>query len=119
MADAVTRNQAEVSWVNPPGHTAGALSKMLVRPETTGSERIDFRVSTYQPGAEVEAHSHRVQEQVFHVTEGEGLMTLDGVSRVMRPGDTAFIPAGVVHRFQNTGLRDLTFFVVTSPPNDA
>ena len=114
----VLRNLAEVLWENPPGHSPGAISKMLVRPETTGSRQIDFRISTYQPMSHVEPHTHRVQEQVYHVVSGEGLMELNGERSVMRPGDFVFVPPGVEHAIYNTGTEDLTFFVVTCPPDD-
>lgn len=115
---AVVRNIAEVLWENPPAHSPGAISKMLVRPETVGSEHMDFRISTYQPMSYVEPHAHKVQEQIYHVLEGEGLMELDGDRSVVRPGDYIFIPPGVSHAIYNTGRTDLTFFVITSPPND-
>ena len=115
---AVVRNTAEVLWENPPGHSPGAISKMLVRPETAGSRLIDFRISTYQPMSYVENHAHKVQEQIYHVLEGEGLMELDSERRVVRAGDFIFIPPGVQHAIHNTGRTDLTFFVVTSPPED-
>lgn len=59
---AVLCNMAEVLWENPPAHSPGAISRMLVRPETAGSERLDFRISTYQPMSYVEPHAHKVQE---------------------------------------------------------
>jgi mannose-6-phosphate isomerase-like protein (cupin superfamily) len=116
---AVLRNMAEVLWENPPGHSPGAISKMLVRPETAGSRLVDFRISTYQPMSFVEPHTHRIQEQIYHVLEGEGLMELAGERTVMRSGDFVFVPPGVEHAIYNTGRADLTFFVVTSPPDDA
>lgn len=115
---AVIRNLAEVLWENPPGHSPGAISKMLVRPETTGSRKVDFRISVYQPMSYVEPHFHKIQEQIYHVLDGEGLMELDGERTVMGPGDFVFIPPGVVHAMYNTGTTDLTFFVITTPPND-
>jgi mannose-6-phosphate isomerase-like protein (cupin superfamily) len=114
----VVRNLAEVLWENPPGHSPGAISKMLVRPETAGSRLVDFRISTYQPMSHVEPHAHKVQEQVYQVMEGEGLMELDGERRVVRSGDFIFIPPGVRHGIYNTGRTDLTFFVITTPPDD-
>ena len=112
------RNVVEVMWEDLPGHFGGAYSKMLVRPEHSGSRLIDYRISTYQPKGYVEAHAHRIQEQVYHVLEGEGLMELDGERRVVRRHDVIFVPPGVTHAIYNTGLVDLTFVVVTSPPDD-
>ena len=70
---AVIRNVVETPWKQYPGHFGGALSKPLVRPETTGSRLVDYRISTYQPMAYVETHTHKVQEQIYHVLEGEGV----------------------------------------------
>ena len=78
---AFIRNIAEVPWREFPNHFGGALSKPLVMPETAGSRRIDYRISMYQPMAYVARHSHRVQEQIYHVLEGEGLMEIAGKIR--------------------------------------
>jgi len=112
------RNIAEVPWDELPGHHGGALSKLLVHPETTGSRHIDHRISAYQPRAHVARHRHEVQEQFYHVLEGEGLMEIGGERRVVRRHDVIFIPPGVEHAIANTGLTDLVFLVVTSPVTD-
>lgn len=112
------RNIAEVPWEEFPGHFGGALSKPLVHPRTTGSQRIDHRISCYQPMAYVETHSHKVQEQVYHVLEGEGLMEIEDRKQVVRRHDVIFIPPGFRHAIRNTGLTDLVFLVVTSPVLD-
>ena len=115
---AFIRNIAEVPWREFPNHFGGALSKPLVMPDTAGSHHIDYRISMYQPKAYVEAHSHKVQEQVYHVIEGEGLMHIDGEDHVVRRHDFIFLPPGVPHAISNTGLVDLVFLVVTSPVSD-
>jgi mannose-6-phosphate isomerase-like protein (cupin superfamily) len=115
---AFIRNIAEVPWLEFPNHFGGALSKPLVMPDTAGSHHIDYRISMYQPKAYVETHSHKVQEQVYHVIEGEGLMHVDGKDHVVRKHDFIFLPPGVKHAISNTGLVDLVFLVVTSPVTD-
>jgi quercetin dioxygenase-like cupin family protein len=116
--EASIRNIAEVPWDEMPGHYGGALSKLLVRPESVGSRHVDHRISSYAPKAYVAPHTHRVQEQVYHVLEGEGLMELDGKRQVVRAHDVIFIPPGVEHALYNTGLARLTFIVVTTPVDD-
>jgi mannose-6-phosphate isomerase-like protein (cupin superfamily) len=114
----VTRNIAEVPWEELPGHHGGAFSKLLVHPETTGSRRLDHRISAYQPRAYVAPHTHAVQEQVYHVLDGEGLMEIDDSKRVVRRHDVIFVPPGHRHAIYNTGLVDLVFLVITSPVVD-
>jgi mannose-6-phosphate isomerase-like protein (cupin superfamily) len=115
---AIVRNIVEEPWQEFPGHFGGALSKALVRPETAGSRLIDYRISTYQPMAYVELHTHKVQEQIYHVLDGEGMMEFGGERRVVRRHDVIFIPPGVPHKITNNGLGDLTFIVVTTPVDD-
>jgi mannose-6-phosphate isomerase-like protein (cupin superfamily) len=102
---AFIRNIAEVPWREFPNHFGGALSKPLVMPET-------------EPMAHVARHKHWVQEQIYHVLEGEGLMEIAGKNHVVRKHDFIFLPPGVEHAISNTGLVDLVFLVITSPVSD-
>jgi mannose-6-phosphate isomerase-like protein (cupin superfamily) len=115
---AVIRNIAEVPWREFPNHFGGALSKPLVLPETASSRHLDYRISLYQPMAYVARHKHQVQEQIYHVLEGEGLMEIAGETRVVRKHDVIFLPPGVEHAISNSGLVDLVFLVITSPVSD-
>ena len=109
------KNVAETPWRQFPNHFGGALSKPLVMPETMNSTHLDYRISMYQPMAYVEKHSHKVQEQVYHVLEGEGLMEIGDKTHVVRKHDVIYLPPGVEHSIDNTGVADLIFIVATSP----
>lgn len=109
---------AHMPWKEYPGHFGGALSKELAGPETTGSSRVDFRISRYAPMAYVQEHVHKVQEQVYYVLEGEGILTLDDTKNLMRPHDYVYVPPGVRHSFTNTGTQGLVFLVITTPASD-
>ena len=117
-AVASIRNIVETPWQQFPGHFGGALSKALVRPETAGSKLVDYRITTYQPMAYVEVHTHKVQEQIYHVLEGEGAMVIEGKTQIVRKHDVIFIPPGLSHSIVNNGIADLTFIVVTTPVED-
>jgi len=112
------RKFADEPWKQYPGHFGSALSKALAAPATTGAQLLDYRVSTYQPMAYVERHVHKVQEQVYHILRGEGLMEIDDEKTVVGEGDVIFIAPGTWHSIENTGLGDLTFIVVTTPVSD-
>lgn len=109
---------AHLPWKEYPGHFGGALSKELAGPETTGSSRVDFRISHYAPMACVQEHVHQVQEQIYYVLEGEGMLTLDDQRHLMRPHDYVYVPPGVRHSFTNTGTAGLVFLVITTPAID-
>src|SRR6478609_3146294 len=103
------RNIAEVPWRQFPNHFGGALSKPLVMPQTAGSRHLDYRISLYQPMAYVELHAHAVQEKIYYVLECECLMEIDGKKQVVRKHDVIYLPPGVTHAIQNSGLVDLVF----------
>ncbi|WP_082605624.1 cupin domain-containing protein [Curvibacter sp. PAE-UM] len=109
---------ANMPWKEYPGHFGGALSKELAGPTTTGSSRVDFRISRYAPMAYVQEHVHKVQEQVYYVLEGEGILTLDDQKQLMRAHDYVYVPPGIRHSFTNTGTDGLVFLVVTTPADD-
>jgi quercetin dioxygenase-like cupin family protein len=115
---AFVEQMARVAWQEYPGHFGGALSKALVGPGNSGSSRIDFRISRYAPNAYVQEHVHKIQEQIYYVLEGEGVLTLDKERHLMRPHDYVYVPPGVRHSFTNTGLAGLVFLVVTTPESD-
>ena len=117
-ATALVEQMARVDWRQYPGHFGGALSKALVDPAGTGTKLVDFRISRYAPAAYVEEHVHAVQEQIYYVLEGEGVLTLDGERRLTLAHDYVWVPPGVRHGFTNTGTAGLVFLVVTTPAVD-
>ena len=60
-------------------------------------------------------HKHPDQEEVIYVLVGEVEQWLDRDKRILRPGDSVFIPAGMVHASFNTGERDATILAVFGP----
>jgi mannose-6-phosphate isomerase-like protein (cupin superfamily) len=115
---ALVQKMANIPWQQFPGHFGGALSKALVGPDNVGTEKIDFRISRYAPAAFVEEHVHQIQEQVYYVLEGEGVLTTDDQKHLMRPNDYVYVPPGVRHSFANTGTNGLVFLVITTPTHD-
>jgi len=118
MKKAFVEQMARVDWQEYPGHFGGALSKALVGPQNADSKLLDFRISRYAPMAYVQEHVHKVQEQVYYVLEGEGVLTLNEEKHLMRAHDYVYVPPGVRHSFTNTGLAGLVFLVVTTPADD-
>ena len=110
------RKKSKATWATVPHVWARVWASQ------TGAEKLnDFKghpISLYQPMAYVELHAHKLQEQIYHVLEGEGLMDIDGEKRLLRKHDVIYLPPGTMHAIQNSGLVDLVFLVVTSPVTD-
>ncbi len=107
----------DIPWQEPPGHYGG-FSKYLVNDENEGSRYFDFRISRYPIKGRVEPHTHEVAEQIYYFISGTGVVQHGTDQIVVVPGNTMFVPPGLLHGVENTGDEDLVFVVVTSPPHD-
>lgn len=69
------------------------------------------------PGDTVPTHTHRDEDQVYHVISGTGYVVLDGERTDVSAGSSVLIPLGTAHEITNTGSEPLgyIFFVVFIP----
>jgi mannose-6-phosphate isomerase-like protein (cupin superfamily) len=107
----------EAFWEQPPEHYE-AFSKLLVHPTNADTRHFDFRISSYQPKGYAEVHVHQIAENIYYILQGKGVVELDGEKHLVGPHMVIHIPPGVRHGIFNTGLEDLIFIVVASPPSD-
>ena len=61
------------------------------------------------------AHSHDGYEETIYGLEGVLTWTIDGVGTDVGPGETLFIPRGVVHRFDNPHDADAKALAIVTP----
>jgi quercetin dioxygenase-like cupin family protein len=67
------------------------------------------------PGAGHDWHTHPEMDEIIYVLEGEMTQWLEKESRVLRPGDSIFIPRGVVHGCLNQSAADCEFLAILTP----
>lgn len=79
----------------------GVRTSYLVTREL-GAAKFLNGITEFDPGAELPLHSHNCEESVV-VLEGTALFEHDGEKMTLRPFDTTFVVAGIVHRFANHG----------------
>ena len=85
------------------GVTRGSgISTLPFFGEWSGAEQMSTGMTVFPPGGGVVMHSHNVEECVT-VIEGEGTAVIDGEEFAVRTWSTTWIPAGVPHRFYNSG----------------
>ena len=76
MKKAFVEQMARIAWREFPGHFGGALSKALVGPDNAGLAAASISASrATRPTPTCRSTSHKVQEQVYYVLEGEGVLT--------------------------------------------
>jgi len=75
-------------------------------------------VTVLQPGEMSPLHKHDDTEQVFHVIEGSGILTIgeEGLTFGIEKGDVVRIPVGVLHKTQSSGDIALRYLVVDCFP---
>lgn len=76
------------------------------------SQSMTFAHYDFKSGSSIHEHFHP-QEEVYEVIEGELEMTVDGVSRVVRPGLVAVVPSNVPHSVK--ALTDGRVIIVDYP----
>jgi sialic acid synthase SpsE/quercetin dioxygenase-like cupin family protein len=52
------------------------------------------------PGQKHPMHYHKLKEETFIVLSGELISNLDGVEKILKPGDSLTVPPGVWHKFK-------------------
>jgi mannose-6-phosphate isomerase-like protein (cupin superfamily) len=94
----------------------GSLIRELMHPAVQGNRLQSLAEATIEPGQETSLHLHRQSEELYHVTAGEGLMTLGAEQFEVAVGDTVCIPPGTLHCIRNTGEMQLKILCCCAPP---
>ena len=71
--------------------------------------------ATIPPGGATTEHYHRVTEELYLVTCGEGRLMIDGEQRAIVEGDCALIAPGARHKLFNTGETPLRILCACAP----
>jgi mannose-6-phosphate isomerase-like protein (cupin superfamily) len=61
-------------------------------------------------------HRHPQTEEFYYLTQGSGLLEIDGTLRTVGAGDACLIPAGAMHQIYNPGPLDLKILCCCAPP---
>ncbi len=71
---------------------------------------------TIPPSARVPApHAHRDVDETLYGLDGVLTVTIDGVQRLLHPGEALFIPRGSVHHHDNPHEAGTRFLAVLTP----
>lgn len=88
---------------------------LLCHPPSTGARQLTVGEAIITPGQGHSFHKHPDQEELIYVLAGEVEQWLEREKRILRPGDSVFIPAGMVHASFNAGESDATILAVFGP----
>ena len=108
--------KTEYEKITPYVTKDGSAVRELMHPEVHGNARQSLAEALVPPGTETFLHSHKTSEEIYHVTEGSGRMTLGEEQFDIKAGDTICIPPGTPHRVRNTAEISLRILCSCSPP---
>lgn len=60
-------------------------------------------------------HRHAISEEIYHITQGNGLMTLGDEKFTVKTGDSIAISPGTAHCIENTGETALHILCCCAP----
>ena len=93
----------------------GSAIRELMHPAAHGNVRQSLAEASLAPDSATLLHRHRESEELYHILEGAGRMTLGGEEFAIAAGDTVLIPPGTPHCLRNTGAGPLRLLCACAP----
>jgi uncharacterized cupin superfamily protein len=83
-----------------------------------GATKLGYNLTICPPGKKVcPLHNHHINEEMFFILEGEGLLRFGDQEYALRKNDVIACPAGkrdVAHQIVNTGQADLVYLALST-----
>jgi quercetin dioxygenase-like cupin family protein len=89
--------------------------RWLSHPPSTGAGQLTVIDVTLAPGKGHDFHRHPDQEEVLLIIAGRVEQWVDREKRILGPGDSAFVPKGVVHASFNVGDTEACIAAILGP----
>lgn len=93
-----------------------AVAREIASPRNSRAQNLSIADIIIPAGVAVRPHYHRVIEEIYYVTAGSGIMTLDGREIRIGPGDAVVIRPGERHSVRNDTAAELRLIVTCTPP---
>lgn len=87
----------------------------LLRPDHGQSLNQSLAEASIPPGVTTLLHRHRLSEEIYHVTHGQGRMTLGEDVFPIGVGDSILIRPGTPHCVENSGREPLRILCCCAP----
>lgn len=93
----------------------GSQIRELMHPSLHCNRNQSLAEATVAARAKTALHRHKITEEIYHITSGTGMMTLDNNKFPVVAGDTVCIMPGTPHCIENKGDAPLKILCVCSP----
>jgi mannose-6-phosphate isomerase-like protein (cupin superfamily) len=92
-----------------------AVARQIVSPSNSRARQVSIADIRIPAGVAVRKHYHKVIEEIYFVTGGSGIMTINGHDRRIGVGDAVVIRPGEWHSVRNDTQADLRMIVTCTP----
>jgi mannose-6-phosphate isomerase-like protein (cupin superfamily) len=93
----------------------GSTIRELMHPAVHGCRNLSLAEAEVAPGGSTALHIHYAAEEIYHILQGSGIMTLGEERFEVGPGDTIRIPPNRPHRVVNIGTGGLKILCCCAP----
>jgi mannose-6-phosphate isomerase-like protein (cupin superfamily) len=107
--------QSQYRAIEPYITKDGSQIRELMHPNVHGNRQQSLAEASVPPGARTALHLHRATEEIYHITQGAGLMRLGDETFAVAAGDTIAIAPGTPHCVNNTGTEPMKILCACSP----
>ncbi|MDF1753614.1 MAG: cupin domain-containing protein [Verrucomicrobiales bacterium] len=94
----------------------GSTIRSILDSTNAPVEKQSLAEAALPPGGETERHYHKLSEEFYYITAGEGLMEIEGETSQVTVGDAILIPAGKWHQIKAQGESELRLLCCCAPP---
>lgn len=87
------------------------LNEIIVLIDRSETELTEVGWNSWNPKLNGPPHKHNDKDQIFYITDGTGKVKLGEETFNVKPGDLAYVPAGLVHQTITTGNESLSYML--------
>ena len=108
----------KTEYKNIPSYTTkdGSIIRELYHPDRCKNKNQSLAEAVVPAGSGTLMHRHERSEEIYHIIEGTGVMTVGKRRLKIKGGDTVCILPGEAHCIKNTGGIPLRIMCCCSPP---
>jgi mannose-6-phosphate isomerase-like protein (cupin superfamily) len=114
---AIVTNRAATHYNDATAYVTkdGSTIRELMHPNLHDVRNQSFAEAIVEAGATTARHFHKASEEIYHITQGVGMMHLGAESFAVSSGDTIVIAPGTHHNITNTGDVALKILCACAP----
>ena len=107
-----TINERNVEQLELPGRSC----RVIVGGSHLKSDHMTFGVTEVPANSRMSPHTHKSEEEIIFIVQGEGEVVIDGETEPLEAGTAIVLPVGSEHYIENKSDKTMRFSFVFSPP---